>query len=133
MALTWRLCSCLVEGLYLFIESLFLLLNPALVALELGPALPYFPLLLVTFSNELIFRLYQDFFLLSFGLFDRILLNTLRLLLGGGELESGIQPADRPSKSNTSKGKGSKTTMLTYSLLQCCIIDYTKGPCFVKD
>ena len=97
-----------IDGLYLLVERLFLLLNPAFVALELGAPFPYLPFLLVAFPNELIFRLYQDFFLLRFGLFDRVPFNPLRLLFGGGELESGIEPADRPSKNHTSNGKGDK-------------------------
>ena len=97
-----------IESLYFFVEGLFLLLNPSLVALKLGASFPYLPFLLVAFSNELIFRLYQDFFLLRFGLFDRVPFNPLRLLFGGGELESGVQPADHPSKNQASNGKGDK-------------------------
>ena len=115
-----------IESLYFLIERLFLLLNPALIALELGTSFPYFPFLLVAFSNELIFRLYQDFFLLRFGLFDRVPLNPLRLLLGGGELESGVQPADRPSKNRASKeGQLSKALVMvppTSTLLWVLII-----------
>ena len=118
---SWRACFLLLEGLYLLVEVLFLLDEPALVALKLGPSFPYFPFLLVSFPNELIFRLYQDFFLLSFGLFDRVLLNPLRLLLGGGELKSGIKPADHPSQEKPSKRKG----YIQYShrvLLLSCIV-----------
>ena len=106
-----------IQGLYFLIECLFLLLNPALVALKFGASFPYLPFLLVAFSNKLIFRLYQDFFFLRFGLFDRVPFNPLRLLFGGGELESGIKPADRPSKNRTSKKKGSNTIVLAWSLL----------------
>ena len=80
----------IIQGLDLLVEGFLFLFYPALVTLKFGATFAIFPFLLVPFPNELIFRLYQYLFLLRFGLFDRVLTHTNRLLFGGCELVSGI-------------------------------------------
>ncbi len=84
-------------GCELGIEVFFFKENAPLILLQLDSPVTNFPLLLVSFSNDLIFCFYQELFLFGLRLFYCVLQNTLCFPFCGRELKSGIKPADHPS------------------------------------
>ena len=77
----------------LAVQVLFLLLQPALLLLQVGPAFLLLPLVLVAGLQDLLLRLYQRLALLALGTLVRLVDDALGLLFRGADLPFRRRPA----------------------------------------